>query len=460
MTNLTVLDKDVSTLFFRIRQSTWLIPGLLVLAAVILAPTMVYLDERYGKAAQEWLPFVFGGGPEGARQMLATIATAMASVIGIAFSIVIVVLQLAASQYSPRVITTFRRDRGQQVVLGMYLATFVYSLMVLRQVRAPNGVDEGLVPGLAMLIALILSLTCLGLLLYFVHHVSEQLRVSNITTRIRADLTEASESLYPQDVGEPCDRSTPDEGLIADIEEQARDSVIVRSPDAGYLRSFRESKLAEYIEEPVLAIRVESPYGSFVFQHEVMATIFLSGSPQSIDDERFSGLAQECFSIGSTPPLRSNAQLAVQQLVDVALRALSTGVNDPSTARQVLEELSDWLALTAHREFPSRVRCIDGRVLILPQTSFDDYVHQVFGQIRESSSIGASLLHTIAEMLEKLLETDPPKARLRVFSDQLLVLKKDTDKIVNPIERKRLVERVDTILEDVNIRTAEQWSGR
>lgn len=451
------MGDDTSTLLYKIRESMWLVPSLLVLGAIILAPVMVQLDELYGDAAQEWLPFLFGGGSDAARDMLTTVATAMASVIGIAFSIIIVVLQLAASQFSPRVITTFRRDRGQQVVLGMYLATFVYSLLVLRRVRASNEVDQAFVPGLSMLVALILSLVCLGLLLFFVQHISQQLRVSEITTRIRSDLDDASDILYPADIGEPYDPDHTDEELIADIENSAHTSFPIRAPGGGYVQNIHESRIAEYVDGPVMAIRVERGFGSFLFEREVVATVFLSEPVSDEDRQKLTELGDKGFSLGSSPALRSNSQLAVQQLVDVALRALSTGVNDPSTARQVLEELSDWLARTAHRDFPSRVRSVDDRVLVLPQTSFHDYVHQVFAQIRQASAVEASLLHTIAEMLEKLLDTNPPQDRLMAFCDQLGILKKETDKITNPRARERLVERVDAILEDVSARTGAQF---
>ena len=444
------MGDDASTLIYRIRESMWLVPVLLVLAAIVLAPVMVHLDELYGEPVEDWLPFVFGGGPDAARDMLTTIATSMASVIGIAFSIVIVVLQLASSQFSPRVITTFRRDRGQQMVLGMYLATFVYSLLILRRIRESNDTGEAFVPGLSMLVALILSLVCLGLLLYFVQHVSQQLRVSDITTRIRGDLSDVSETLYPADVGEPHDAQTPDEQLIADIAEAAADTVTVRAPEGGYLHNVHENRLAEHCNDAVDAIRVERGYGNFVFEGEVVATVFLSQSPPPEDESDFEAIGEKGFSVGSSPSLRANSQLAVQQLVDVALRALSTGVNDPSTARQVLEELSDWLAVTAHRDFPSRVRQVDDCILILPQVGFDDYVQQIFAQIRQATAVGANLLHTIAEQLEKLVNTSPPSERLRPFRDQLKALKQETDKITNPIERDRLVERVDLLLEDLD----------
>ncbi len=447
-----LMREDTSTLIYNIKESMWLVPALLVLAAVLLAPTMVYLDEVFGDAAQEWIPFVFAGGSDGARDMLSTIATAMASVIGIAFSITIVVLQLAASQFSPRVITTFRRDRGQQMVLGMYLATFVYSLLVLRRVRASNEAEEAFVPGLAMLVALILALVCLGLLLYFVQHISQQLLVSEITTRIRSDLDNVSETLYPEDVGQPFDESTTDEDLIAEIEDRATSRMIIRAPEGGYLQTIRESRLAEFVEDPVLAIQVEFSVGSYLFEREVLATVFLTDAISRDEASELAELGEKAFSFGSSPSLRANSQLAVQQLVDVALRALSTGVNDPSTARQVLEELSDWLALTAHRDFPSRVRNVDDGVLVLPQVGFDDYVYQTFGQIRHAVAVGANLLHTIAEMLEKLLATDPPRNRLKAFGDELRALKEETDKISNPIARKRLEERVDALLEDIDSR--------
>ncbi len=170
-----------------IAASLWLVPTLLALLAAGLATLTLFLDERVPDLGglQPWL---FGGTASAARSLLSSIAGSLITVIALAFSSTIVAIQQASSQFSPRVIRNFIRDKVNQLTFGTYVATFVYALLILRQVRDDqSGVGE-FVPALSVTCALVLALTCVGLLIYFIHHTASSLQVATITAAVHHDL--------------------------------------------------------------------------------------------------------------------------------------------------------------------------------------------------------------------------------------------------------------------------------
>ncbi|HPL62487.1 MAG TPA: DUF2254 family protein [Syntrophales bacterium] len=178
-----------------LKTRIWFYPAILTAASVVVAFSMVRLDRAYSWELASEAPWLFAGTAEAAWSLLSALATSLITVVSIAFSITIIALQQASSQYSPRVLRTFTSDKGNQVVLGMYLATFVYSLLVLRTVR---GGDDGFVPALSVNAAIFFTLLCLGLLIFFIHRIATSLEVVNIIKRIHEALMKQIENLYPE----------------------------------------------------------------------------------------------------------------------------------------------------------------------------------------------------------------------------------------------------------------------
>jgi uncharacterized membrane protein len=429
----------------------WFVPSMLVLAGLVFAPLMIELDTRFGAEIDEFLPFVFDGGAEGARVILGTIAGAMATVVGIAFSITIVVLQLAAGQYSPRVITTFRRDRGQQIVLGTYLATFIYSLLVVRQVTGPLEGADPFIPGLSMLVALALAVICLGMLVYFVHHTSEQLRVADITRRIHHDLLGIAEHLYPEGVGEPHSSERDDASLLEELEHSSRLRIVVRSERSGYLRQVDTDKLVSLTDSPLHVVRVRPRIGEFVVERGPLIELHYDEEMASELREQCIEEAKDCFLIGSRPTTSQNPELGIQQLVDIALRALSPGVNDPTTAEQVMSQLGDWICRLAHRPFPREVRLANGRMLVVPRPSFDDHSDEAFSQIRRAARTQIHVLHSMLDVFARIIETNPPDDRLRPIHRQVVAIEQlaTEDNVPLQDEREELVRHARSLLDQL-----------
>ena len=185
-----------------IKESLWFVPALLVALAGGLVALTLSIDER-DPLLQGLRPWLFGGSASAARALLAAIAGSLITVVALAFSITIVAIQQAATQFSPRVIRNFMRDRGNQVVFGAYIATFVYALLVLRQVREDRDGASEFVPALSITAALLLALVCVALLIYFIHHAATSLQVATIADNIRRELRDGLERLYPQEIAEP-----------------------------------------------------------------------------------------------------------------------------------------------------------------------------------------------------------------------------------------------------------------
>ncbi|HVL52797.1 MAG TPA: DUF2254 family protein, partial [Vitreimonas sp.] len=184
----------------RLRTSLWFVPGLFAVGAVALAVLALAVDDRIS-ADPGGLLFLYGGTAEGARSVLSTIAQSMLTFTGLVFTITMLVLQLASSQLSPRVMRTFLRDRSNQVVLGFFVATFVYTLLVLRDVRAAVDGGEGFVPGLSIWIAFALLLTSVAAFIYYIDHMAHAIRASTVISNIANETEQAIERLYPERVG-------------------------------------------------------------------------------------------------------------------------------------------------------------------------------------------------------------------------------------------------------------------
>jgi len=349
------------------RSGLWALPCVITLAAILASYVMIAIDRAYGGAFRG--SFLFQAGSEGARATLSAIASSVMTVAGISFSVTIVVLQLASSQYSPRVMRGFLRDRLIQSVLGAYIGTFTYVLLVLRTVRAENQREELFVPALSITVAVVLGLTCMVLLIAFVHHVAQSIQVSVIVDDIATESREAMSALYPEEIGEPAGQSpeAPPQGEGACRE--------VLALEDGYLEYLDESAFAA-IEGASLA-RIEVRVGDYVRKREVLARVW----PGRVAEERCAALAR-AFELEKERTIRQDLEFGFRMIVDVALRALSPGVNDPTTAVYCVNTLSALLCDAARRRFPDRLRTLEsGLVIHAPRPGFADLARLSFKQI-------------------------------------------------------------------------------
>jgi uncharacterized membrane protein len=378
-----------------LRGTYWAVPSTMAVAAVGLSVGMIQLDEAATASLLDRLSWVYTGGPEGARAVLSTIAASMITVAGVTFSITIVALTLASQQFGPRLLRNFLRDLGNQVVLGTFVSTFIYCLLVLRTVRGSD--DEEFVPHLAVTVGVVLAMLSLGVLIFFIHHVATSIQASRIIANVAEDLEGAINRLFPEAIGE--DSTTADPGGAAPdeadaIEEGARE---VRAMTTGYVQAIDAQGLMEVARERNVVVRVRARPGAFVRKGQPLLTVGPTSAHGDRDDKPF----QNVFIIGSDRTGTHDVAFFIDQLVELAVRALSPGINDPGTARLCIDRLEQALCHLGGRRIPSPARHDDDgrvRVFACPLT-FASIVESAFDEIarygRTSVSVTCRLLEAV-----------------------------------------------------------------
>lgn len=353
------------------KERFWLVPTVFAVAAVALGVGLPEVDSAL--LSSQNLPFLFGGGPEGARSLLSAIIGSMISFTALVFSITIVVLQLTSSQFSPRVLRTFLRDRFNQVTLGVFVATFVYAMTILRSVRGTASTPS-FVPQLAITTAFLLVLASVVVFLLYLHHTAQAIRVATIIGEIAQGTRDALDRQVP----DATDDEDDDGGEEPDTAMAGRDGVrphLVTVPHPGVVRSVDVDALADQAERAEATVEALRVLGEFV---PAGAALFrVSGG--RVDD----GKLLDAVLLAEERSLDQDVGFGLRQLVDIATRALSPGVNDPTTAVQVLDQLHDLLRRLATRPLPTRrvVRRAGRIVLSAPATGFADYLDLAVDEI-------------------------------------------------------------------------------
>ena len=336
----------------RIRDAFWFIPALCCAVAVLLSEAMISVDRAIDGADLGPLAgLVNRVGEAGSRDLLGAIASSTLAVAATSFSITIAVLATASSTYGPRLVRNFMADRGNQIVLGVFSATFLYSLLVLRSIRALGDTDAVFVPHLAVNLAVLLGVLSIGVLVYFINHIADSVQVWTLAGRVRSDLLDAVERLYPEGVGRDA-RELEDDAASAEIPGGLDADA---SREIGYVQQVSEDRLlaAAQRHDALVVLRVRP--GGHVAEGTTLATLW---PPERVDDE----LADEvraCVLTGSARTPEQDIAFSVQVLEEMAVRALSPGTNDPYTAINALDELSAGFARLVGRSIPSRYRYDD-----------------------------------------------------------------------------------------------------
>ncbi len=373
-----------------LRSSFWLVPAACVSVAIAAAAGLIVLDHFLGSISTGVL---FPGPPEGARSFLSSITQAMIAFTGLVFSITIVVLQLTSGQFSPRVLRAFLRDRGIQVTLGTFVSTFVYAMVVQRAVTGSAG-HHPFVPKIAVTGAFVLVLASVGLFIFYIHHVSNMIRVATIVTNLGIECRKLLEARYPAD--QPPPGRPPDVGPALCTKS---------APGPGVLVSVNERKLAGLAQEADCLVVLAARIGDFVPEGAPLLRIHAqpdggaTGRPRISRTRLLDEVAQD-----TERTMEQDLAFGFRQLVDIAERALSPSTNDPTTACQALDMLHDLLRRLSGRHLPSgHLRGADGSLrLVVPQYSFADFVDLAVREIWRYGSDAAQVPARMTAMLTDL----------------------------------------------------------
>ena len=391
-----------SSILDRVRSSYWFVPAGMSLIAVALSALMLYFDRRFVDRSPADVFWLYGGGDEGARVVLSVIVTAMISVTSVVFSITIVALTLAAGQFGSRVLRNFMRDRGNQITLGTFIATFVYAMLVLRSVR--GGDDGEFVPPLAISVGILLVFVSVGVLIYFIHHVASSIQADSVVRSIARETEDVIDRVFPDAIG----REDPEQES-AGIGAQERtclparfddDAKAVRVPKGDHLQFVEHGSLMDLAVKNDLVIRLRARPGGFVVQGGIVAHVWKDGDldPELLEEVR------ALFVLGPSRSLQQDAEFGIVQLVEVAVRALSTGLNDPTTAMTCVDRISSLLCRLSGRAFPESERFDDeGHLRVIADTSsFGGFVDSAFNQIRQNAGGSMAVLIRMLEALENI----------------------------------------------------------
>ena len=412
------------TLFIQLRSSLWFLPTLMVFGSAALAAILIELDTRLNLKLVTEFPRLFGAGAEGSRGMLSSIASSMITVAGVTFSITIVALSQASNQYSSRILRNFMRDRGNQTVLGVFLGVFTYCLLVLRSIR--GGDENRFVPSLSVFGALVLALVGISFLIFFIHHVASLLQASNVIAAAAHETVETIDRLYPESL--PHIGSEPKAEPESNNWLEQQKPVIVPAPKTGYVQSHDEKALFKLACSSQSIFRMHVGVGEFAVFDSPLVTVW-SGSP--VTDELVENI-QKTFSINSLRTIEQDAGFGIRQIVDIALKALSPGVNDTTTAITCIDYLTAINLRLANRCIPKPQVFENGRLrLIAKRADFEQFIGESFDEIRAYATGNARVIMQLLYSLKTISAATDDPGRKFLISRHVALLETLTSKTID-----------------------------
>lgn len=404
------------------RDSLWFLPAVLCVLAAALAETLIVVDRRVDEI--ELGPFAVLAtriGEAGSRDVLGAIASSVLGVAATSFSITIAVLATASSTYGPRLVRNFMTDRGNQFVLGVYSATFLYCLLTLRSIRETDSADEVFVPHLAVNVAVLLAVLSIGVLVWFINHIADSVQVGTLARKVRAELVETVDRLYPEQLGQS-PSEVPEAAGAQDVPSGLRsDGVGVRADGIGYVQGVTEDRLLDLAARHDVVVSLVVRPGSHVVVGTVVALVWPS---DRVDDDLVAAV-RDCVSTGPARSPDQDVDYAVLVLEEMAVRALSPGTNDPYTALNALDDLAAGLTRLVGRDVPSPYRYgPDDRLrVVAPRSGKAEMVDRVFDAIRLHATGHPTVLHRMCALAEQLARaSDDPglDSRLVAHLERLL----------------------------------------
>ena len=419
----------------------WVVPTIEVIAAVALFVVTYELDRAAFRNDFTYPSWVNAGSADAARQILTATAAAVITVVGLVFSITIVALTLASTQFGPRMLRNFVRDRGTQATLGTFVATFVYSVLVLGSVS--NG-NNGFVPHLSITVALALLLVDLGVLIYFIHHVATSIQLPQVIASIAKDLAIAIETEVANAGAERlAHRETGPSAaeLLTRIDETGAN---VLATSSGYLQFVGYPVLVEIATNANAVVELLHRPGHFVVEELPLAKVW----PASAAPEVARGLAR-AHATGAHRTLAQDLTFAIDQLAEIAIRALSPAVNDTFTALTCIDWLGDGLCKISAQWHPVRARRdASGSVrVIAAEASYERLVDRAFDKIRQAGRGMPAVMIRQLDTLAKIAEfatTDDQIPALRRQAD--MIWRSTCEAVPEPDDRADIERSYDAVV--------------
>ena len=422
-----------------LRTSLWFVPAIEVVVAVVLFLGTLTADRAAYRGDFALPGWVISGSADAARQILTTIAAAIITVVGVVFSIILVTLTLASTQFGPRMLRNFIRDRGTQVTLGTFVATFVYAVLVL--VSIGTGSHGDFVPHIRVTVTLGLMVADLGVLIYFIHHTAISIQLPQVIAGIAGDLAGA---IKEQGSGnaEPQRMSGPT--AIELLSRAEAGGGVLLAPASGYVQFIQHQKLVRLAAQADAVISLEHRPGHFIVRGHRFATVW---PPEAAPLVRQA--LGRAHIVGPYRTLSQDVSFGIDQLVEIALRALSAAVNDTFTALTCIDWLGENLCKIVTGWHPARVHR-DGQGfirVIAAEPAYDRLVQRSFEKIRQSSLGMPAVMIRMLEALARIMAETTSEGQRRVLLDQAAMIDRASERSVpEAADRADIRRRYEAIL--------------
>ena len=429
-----------------LKTSFWFLPGIMVFASILLASVIVAIDKNSGLDSHRIFGYFYTGEAEGARSLLSTIAGSMITVAGVAFSITIVALTLASSQFGPRLLRNFMKDTGNQVVIGIFIATFIYCLLVLLSIPTADG--SNFLPIFSIAFAVVLALFNIGALIYFIHHISTMMQADHVIATVYSELEDRIGIFFPDNIDTDSDNPEVTEEEVQSELNFYLQNAEVNSSKSGYLQAVDYSRLTELADNKDFLLVLHHRAGDFLSAGHTLATVDYH---QGYDDKVGKEIVG-CFITGTSRTPEQDVEFMFNQLVEIAVRALSPGINDPFTASTCIDWTGAALTELIGKKFPSPYHFDQkGKLRIIAQTlEFARIIDISFNQIRsygrKSPLVMFQLLHTIQRLT---IHSRTENQRQTLLKHAELIAETGREYLPHEDERKNIQERYQNLLEAV-----------
>jgi uncharacterized membrane protein len=420
-----------------LRTNLWLVPAIAILVAMLLFATTYALDLAAYHGDFTVPGWALSGSPDAARLILTSIAAAIITVVGVVFSIVIVALTLTSTQFGPRMLRNFIRDRGTQLTLGTFVATFIYAVLALGSIG--QGAKHDFVPHISITVTLVLMVADLGVLIYFLHHIATQIQLPQVIAGIAGDLAAAIALQAGNGQADSPDATTA--YLLAQLDGSGG---YVAAPRSGYLQYLDHDVLVHIAAEHDAVIHVLYRPGHFLVQGHQYASVWPARAAPQVERE----LARAHV----TGPYRTLAQdvsFGVDQLVEICIRALSAAVNDTFTALTCIDWIGDSLYKVTGKWQPTRAyRDTSGTVrVIATETTYARLVSRAFEKVRQAGRGMPAVMIRQLDALERIMERTTGTEDRQVLLDQAAMIQRLGESSVDePSDRADIARAYQAVL--------------
>lgn len=409
----------------------WFVPAVCVTAAVVLAQSVVAVDRWLPENLDSpWISWLYAVGIDGSRGMLSAIGGSMLAVAATAFSITISVVATASSTYGPRLVRNFMADRGNQVVLGVLVSTFIYSLLVLRTIRsASDDLAQPFVPHLAVNLAVLLAVADVALVVYFIHHIADSVQVDTLVHGVRRRLLAVIDRWHPEERPEELVRTAGGR----------RGGGQVSAGAVGYVITVNFERLGSFAADQDVFVELAPRVGDHVLPEEPLFRVWPEHRAEELADR-----LRRTVSLGDSRSADQDVRFAEQQVVELAVRALSPSTNDPYTAVNAIEEVAAGIVAAVSRPLPGDTVVVDGvHRLRYGVVGLDEIVDMPFDQIRPHATGHVSVLFALVDLAARIgSATVHPAVERQVREHVDVLLEQFRDSAPNPRDLARAEHHV------------------